>query len=215
MGKKKKQREINGQKKRKFEIHDDVAPEIYDADDTPPLGSFRIGQDEKPGVLFTRKHQAVNVHYCSESELKCYVLCNSDDDSDCCLLCQIGKKINKRLLYPVVSLETGNVEVLPVSDSLRPYALLPQVLNILSANKRVATFFSQENYKYSLKNFKLSKTERNMISSVIKSFQKSWKVREIDLASVYQHISNSILANYSEIKKKADLKRIKIDSDDE
>jgi len=112
-------------------------------------------------------------------------------------------------------LETGNVEVLPVSDSLRPYALLPQVLNILSANKRFATFFSQEDYKYSLQNFKLSKTERNMISSVIKSFQKSWEVREIDLASVYQHISNSILANYSEIKKKADLKRIKIDSDDE
>jgi hypothetical protein len=212
----KKRKKIKTESKQtKFEIHDDVVPEIYDGELSAALEIFRIGRDEKPGVLFTRQHQVAYAHYCSESELKCYVICNADNDSDHCLLCQIGKKKVKRLLFPLVSLETGNVEVLPVSDSLRPYALLPQILNVLEADRRLVSFFSQENYQYTINNFKLDKAERNMISGAIKSFKKSWKAREIDLASVYQRVSNSTLLNYSELKYKASLRGVEIDDSDE
>jgi hypothetical protein len=212
---KKKKKESKEPKKAKFKIHDGVDSEIYEGGSSSQPDRFRIGQDEKAGVLFTPQYQSAYVHYCSESELKCYVVCNLESGSDRCLLCEIGKKRNKRLLYPVFSLETENIEVLPVSDSLRPYALWPQMLNILSVDKKLITFFSHENYKYTLTTRKLEKERRGLITPVIKSFMKSWKAREIDLSTEYQRISNSTLANYTEIAKMADLKGIDIDDDED
>jgi len=213
MSKKRKIKQ-NQTMKPKFQIHDDIESQFYDEESCSQLENFRIGQDEKPGVLITRKHQVVYVHYCGEPEIKGYAICNIEGGSDRCMLCEIGRKRNKRLLYPVFSLETENVEILPVSESLRPYALLPQILNILSTDKRQVTFFSQENYKYSLTTRKLGKERKRLVTPVIKSFIKSWKAQDVDLSSVYQRISNSTLASYPEIRKMADLKGLDVDIDD-
>jgi len=215
MTKKKKRQEISGQKKRKFEIHEDFDLETYGDGSPSSLEIFRIGHDEKAGVLFTRQHQVVYVHYCGEPEIKGYVICNIEGGSDHCLLCRIGRKKNKRLLFPIISLETENVEILSVSDSLRPYALLPQIQNILEAEKKLATFFSHENYKYTLTTHRLKKGHRKRAASVIKPFSKSWTAQHVDLSSVYQRIKNSTLESYTEIKKMADLKGIDIDELDD
>jgi hypothetical protein len=212
---KKRKKGSKESRKVKFEIHDDIDSEIFEEESSSQLETFRIGHDDKAGVLFTKKHQSVYVHYCAESEIKCYVVCNSDGGSDNCLFCQIGKKRNKRLLFPVFSLETETVEVLPVSDSLRPYALLPQMLNILSVDKKLVTFFSHENYKYLLTTRKLNKERRRLVTPIVKSFMKSWEAQEIDLSDVYQRISNSTAANYTEIRKMVDLKGINIDELDD
>jgi hypothetical protein len=212
---KKRRKETKESRKPKFEIHDDFDAESFEGESSPQLGLFRIVQDEKAGVLFTREHQIVQVHYCNDPEIKGYVICNNGEGSDNCVLCQIGKTKQKKLLFPIVSLETENVEVLAVSSSLRPFSLLPQIQNVLESGEKCATFFSQENYKYTLTTNGLNKERRRRIASVIKSFKKLWKSREIDLSTVYQRISNSTLANCVDIRNMLDLKGIDPFGDDD
>ena len=212
---KKRRKETKDSKKPKFEIHDDIDAEINEGGSSSQLEIFRISQDEKPGVLFTRQHQIVQVHYCREPEMKGYVVCNIEEGSEDCVLCQIGRQRQKKLLFPIVSLETEDVEVLAVSNSLRPFALLPQIQNVLESEKKRVTFFSHENYKYTISTKSLKKEHRRRIASAIKSFEEAWKAREIDLSAVYQRISNSTLANCTEIRKMLDLKGIDAIGDDD
>ncbi|BBO73124.1 hypothetical protein DSCW_05410 [Desulfosarcina widdelii] len=212
---KRRKKDSKETKKLKFEIHDDFDAEVNEGVASSQLEIFRISQDEKPGVIFTRQHQIVQVHYCREPEIKGYVICNIEEGSEDCVLCQIGRQRQKKLLFPIVSLETEDIEVLSVSNSLRPNALLPQIQNVLESEKKCATFFSHEDYKYTLSTQSLKKDHRRRVVSVIKSFDKAWKAGEVDLSSVYQRISNLALANCTEIKKMLDLKGIDPFSDDD
>lgn len=205
---KRRKKDSKESKRPRFQILDDFDEEANEGGASSQLEIFRISQDEKPGVIFTRQHQIVQVHYCNDPEVKGYVVCNNGEGSDNCVLCQIGRQKQKKLLFPIVSLETEDVEVLAVSNSLRPNALLPQIQNVLESGKKCVTFFSREGYKYTLSVNDLEKEHRRRIASVIKLFRKAWKAQEIDLSAVYQRINNSTLANCMEIRKMLDLKGI-------
>ena len=116
-----------------------------------PLEVIRLGYNETAIIPFTAEGQGVDVHYCPESEINSYVICNDSD----CVLCRIGRKRDQRLLLPVYQPAAGCVGVLPVSRSLRPFALLPQISNVLKVEKPMVMFLTREGGKYSVSTVEL------------------------------------------------------------
>ena len=57
----------------------------------------RLGYDEIAIIPFTAEGQKVDIHYCPETEINSYVVCNGPD----CVLCRIGRKRDQRMLLPV------------------------------------------------------------------------------------------------------------------
>jgi hypothetical protein len=91
------------------------------------LQVVRVDQDEKFFIPFTTSVTAVALHYVQCSEIRGYVQCNGDE----CLLCRVGLHKEPKDLLPVYDVVAREVVVLPVSPSLRPRALRPQLLSIL------------------------------------------------------------------------------------
>lgn len=85
------------------------------------LEVVRLGSDEIAIIPFTPDSEEADIHYCSEAEINSYVVCNGPE----CVLCRIGRKREQRLLLPVYLPAAGCVGILPVSRSLRPFALTP------------------------------------------------------------------------------------------
>ncbi len=198
-------------KNERFKIHKTLGNENTEKE--PTLEVFRISQDEKAGVLFTQKHQRVEAHYCSETEISSYVVCNADFEDDSCVLCDIGKRKIVLLLFPIYSFDSGAIEVLSVTNSLRPDALLPQIQNVLDSDKMRVTFFSRDNHKFNISVNKLSKEKRKMIGETIRTFTKSWESKEIDLSTVYKRLTNKTLSKCSEITQKLALKGLVASTD--
>lgn len=110
------------------------------------LEVVRLGSDETAIIPFTADSEAVDLHFCSETEINSYVVCNGPD----CVLCRIGRKRDQRLLLPVYLPAAGCVGILPVSRSLRPFALLPQISSVLKAGKPIVMFVTREGAKYNV-----------------------------------------------------------------
>ncbi len=62
-----------------------------------PPEVIRLGSDETAIIPFTPHSMSVDLHYCQETEINGYVVCNGPD----CVLCRIGRKKDQRLLLPV------------------------------------------------------------------------------------------------------------------
>ena len=86
----------------------------------PTLELVRLGENETAFVPFTSDSEEIYLHFCSEPDINGYIQCNGDD----CVLCRIGRKKDRRLLLPVYLPADSTIGVIPVSRSLRPYALL-------------------------------------------------------------------------------------------
>lgn len=52
------------------------------------LELIRLGYDETAFIPFTADSKPVHIHYCPDTEINSYVLCNGSD----CVLCKIGRK---------------------------------------------------------------------------------------------------------------------------
>ena len=124
----------------KVNILDVVASEIAES----TLEVVRLGNDETAIIPFTADSEGIDLHYCSETEINSYVVCNGPD----CVLCKIGRRKEERLLLPVYLPASGCVGILPVSRSLRPYALLPQISNVLKSDTPMVMFVIREAGKY-------------------------------------------------------------------
>ena len=123
------------------------------------------------------------------------------------MLCQIGRKQDERLLLPVYLPAAGCVGILPVSRSLRPFALLPQVLNVLKAEKPTVMFVVREGAKFTVSTSELQ-DDVDGGEAVIKLFLEEFKAGNHDLQAVYQKIDNEQLAGVEEIGRMMALKGI-------
>jgi hypothetical protein len=176
------------------------------------LDKMRLGPNETAIALITKKYSPCPVHYVEE--LNTYVQCNKEE-AESCLLCRIGRKKVTKLLLPAYSFQSGQIEVLAVTRSSRPYDLKPLLDNILTSEKRVVVFISLDQYRYQVSTSKLKKRDRRIISSIVKEFLTSWEDGEIDLTTVFQTIDNESLAALPGVKRMMELKGIRIDIDDE
>jgi hypothetical protein len=165
------------------------------------LELVRLGSDETAIILFTADTEEVAIHYCSETEINGYVVCNGDG----CTLCRIGRKRDQRLLLAVYLPAAGCVGILPVSRSLRPFALLPQISNVLKAEKPMVMFVSRDGAKYTVSTAELPK-DVDGGEAAIKRFHEDYKAGIIKLPSVYLKFENEQLADVEAISRMLKLK---------
>lgn len=168
------------------------------------LHLVRLGSDQVAVIPFTSDVVLVRLHFCEEEEIGGYVHCNGGD----CVLCQIGRKIEERALLPVYLPAVERLGVLPISPSVRPGALRPQLMPILRSNKRVVLLINKpDRAKYQVGSVELS-TDMDDGAVLIKAFLEDLEAKGIDLASVYPHFQNEDLAQVRGIAKMLCLKRI-------
>lgn len=171
------------------------------------LELVRLGSDETAIIPFTAESEEVILHYCSETEISGYVTCNGPD----CLLCRIGRKQEQRLLLPVFLPAAGCVGILAVSRSLRPFALLPQIFQVLKAEKPMVMFATRDGGKYTVSTAELQK-DVDGGETVIKSFLEDNKAGLHDFPAIYPKIENEQLANIEEIGRMMALKGVHYDA---
>jgi hypothetical protein len=167
------------------------------------LEVVRFGSDQTAIIPFTSDSEAIDLHYCQETEISGYVACNGTD----CVLCQIGRKPDQRLLLPVYLPTSQSIGILPVSRSLRPFALLPQLSSVLKADKPMVMFVTRGGGKYSVATEELPKDAEGG-ESVIKQFIENYEAGRYVLSEVYPHIDNEQLRNVEEIGRMMSLKGI-------
>lgn len=172
------------------------------------LEVVRLGSDETAIIAFTADSEAVDLHYCSEPEITSYVVCNGPD----CVLCRIGRKRDQRLLLPVYLPAAGCIGILPVSRSLRPFALLPQISNVLKTKKPMVMFVTGNRGKYNVSTAELHK-DVDGGEAEIKRFLDDYEAGFYDLLTVYPKIDNEQLACVEEIGRMMALKGIRWDAD--
>lgn len=168
-----------------------------------PLEIVRLGVDETAIIPFTTDSEEVDLHYCSETEISSYVLCNGND----CVLCKIGRKKDARLLLPVYLPAAGCIGILPVSKSLRPYALLPQLLNILKADKPMVTFITREGAKYTVSTVQL-REDIDGGEAEIKKFIDEHNDDNFNLSLAYPKIDNEQLSMIDDVARMMKLKGV-------
>jgi hypothetical protein len=170
------------------------------------LERVRLGSDETAFIPFTADGESVNLHYCSETEISDYVVCNGPG----CVLCRIGRKRDPKVLLSVYLPAAGCVGILPVSRSLRPYALLPQILNVLKTSKPMVMFVTREGAKYTVSTVELQK-DVDGGEAAISRFLEDCEAGNHDLTAVYPRIDNELLARVEEIGRIMALKGIRWD----
>ena len=184
----------------KVNILDVVASEIAES----TLEVVRLGNDETAIIPFTADSEGIDLHYCSETEINSYVVCNGPD----CVLCKIGRRKEERLLLPVYLPASGCVGILPVSRSLRPYALLPQISNVLKSDTLMVMFVIREVGKYMISTKSLEK-DMDGGELQIKEFLEDYAAGSINLIDLYPKIDHEQLLGVDGIQKMAALKGIK------
>lgn len=173
---------------------------------TPEL--VRINQVEIAVQPFTAEGTRVYFHYREEADIRGYVHCNGPD----CLLCRIGHKADQRILLPVFLPTSGVIGVLPISTSMTPFSLLPQVLKTVKNERRCILFIRREGSKYLVQQTDLT-PEIEGGEEVIADFLERFNNGEIDISAVYNRVDNETLAQVSEIARMMALKGIRLNED--
>lgn len=163
---------------------------------TSDLRLVRLDRSQTAVVFFTSSGEKIDVHYCSEPEIQNYVRCNDEH----CVLCAIQNEKVPRYLLPIYLLVSRVIAILAVSPSMRPKALLPQVLMILkSASEPTAALISrQSNTQFSVEPQPLP-AEVDAGEVLIAEFMGQYRADKIKPSEVYLQISNEELRRLPEI----------------
>lgn len=166
---------------------------------------IRISEDEKLVVPFTDEMAEVHLHYCEEPEIGGYVHCNGQD----CVLCRAGRKASTKYLLPVYMPASKSVGILPLSSSMKPHMLLPQVMAAMDANddQKLLTISKETNYKYTVSTSPLPESA-DLGGNVVSKFKESMDNGQVDLETLYQKIPNQSLAMVPKIKTILELKGV-------
>jgi hypothetical protein len=169
------------------------------------LEQVRISQDETFLLLFTSGSIRLSLHWVNDPEFRGFVHCNGED----CLFCRIGNKNMNKLLLPVYSFDSNAVAVLPISDSMRPHALLPQIANILESGKnlrkRLVLISKDRDHAFTVRTKKLPKDKRDEPIEKIRRFKEGHDAGEIDLTAVFQTMSDYELKQLESVRQKLEL----------
>jgi hypothetical protein len=158
------------------------------------LETVRLDQNEHFFIPFTTTMLRVTLHYVEFTAIKGYVRCNEPD----CLLCRLGRRPDKRDLWPVYDVLARAVAVLPISPSMRPHSLRPQVFPALRrmANGEgllLLTVRKGDRSKFIMSASPLPEGADDG-RAVIGPFCERLKAGQVDLASAFQLIPNAELA---------------------
>lgn len=163
--------------------------DLQQPEDQPCLELLRIRNDEIALIPFTAEGESVELHYCKEEEIRSFLHCNGPS----CCLCKIGRKLDARILLPVYVPTSGAVAVLAVSRNFRPYALLPQLLAVIKAQRPMVMFVRRENMKFPVTTANLS-ADMDGGEEQISKHKEQYEAGEIQLAGVIPTIDNDQLS---------------------
>lgn len=91
------------------------------------LTEIRLDANDKILIPFTTSIVEIDLHYVDFEAIRGFLHCNGVD----CLLCRVGRRIDKRDLLPVYDAVDKRVGVLAIPPSVRPGALRPQLSPVL------------------------------------------------------------------------------------
>jgi hypothetical protein len=177
---------------------------------TPSIEMVKFNENELAVIPFTPHGERVVLHYCSEPELGSYVPCLGG----ACLLCRIGRKQDPRRLLPVYLPTAKTIGVLPVSESKRPHALLPQLNAVLQASQPLVVFIRREDRTKFVVSTRALDPDMDAGEEQIQQFLKEHEAGRIPLTSIYPSLTNHELAEVSGIAEHMKLKGITLDADD-
>ena len=90
------------------------------------------------------------------------------------------------------------VGVLPVSPSLRPLALLPQIASVLKSRRPMVLFVARQGSQFRVSSCEL-KENMDSGSEAIRRFKEEYEAGNVDLTSVFSRIPNEQLKLVTEI----------------
>ncbi|MBF0553420.1 MAG: hypothetical protein HQK96_02555 [Nitrospirae bacterium] len=173
------------------------------------LDRIKISQNEILVVPFTMKGVAVDLHYCEDEGVKGYVVCNGSQ----CLLCRVGNKKDGRLLLPVFLPVTECIGVLPISTSMQPHSLMPQLKAMISKTSddkpAVVSIVTATKGKY-IVNANEYADDSITGDRQIKNFMKEYEAGKVDLTSVFTKLSNEDISRLNVVSKIMKIKGIKL-----
>ena len=167
-----------------------------DADGTATgLERVRIGTDETAVVPFTAEAETVVLHYCAEPDVNDYVHCTGPG----CPLCRCGREQVRRHLLPVYDPMARAVRVLPVSTSLRPGALWPQLAATLRAAEPQVVFVTRiQGDRHRVAVVPLA-ADVDAGEAEVAEFKDQYEAGRVALESVYPRIAAHDLAALPEV----------------
>ena len=172
--------------------------ENTDAGHESALNEHRLKKEPSMTILFTQECEEAKLHYESDEAIRSYIQCPGDH----CPLCYIGSTPNTFLLLPIYCIETGEVEVLRISQKrgpgtllggLRPYLKDPDITDKL-------LMISREGPRYKIQSRSLDeKADRGVIE--IEAFKRNYE-RGLKLISAFPRWAPEDLAGLDRIRKK-------------
>jgi len=162
------------------------------------LEEIRLTQNERLLIPFTSSIEEIDLHYLDYPSMRGYTRCNGAG----CLLCRIGRTTDKRDLLPVYDVISQTVGVLPVSPNIRPQALRPQLSPVMSkvASGAILLLAVQklDNYRFSVTELPLQDGADDGAEKIAQ-FRERCDAGNVSLASIYQQMSNELLATLPEV----------------
>jgi hypothetical protein len=175
----------------------------WDAEDggqpAAQLEVVRLTQSASTLVLFTTTMRRVYLHYLDYRAIKGYVRCNGKG----CRLCSVGRARETRDLLPVYDVQNGAVAILPISPSLRPHALRPQltrVLRDLAAGGKLQQVEIRSGDRKFLVNVLPLQPGADHGAAAVADFLERLDARHVDLAAAYQRLDDEDLAKIDEVR---------------
>lgn len=161
---------------------------------------LKLSNDEVALIPFTAEAESVPLHYVDSPSINSYVRCNGSD----CDLCRCGKTVATKYLLPIYSPVHRAVVLLPMSDSMKPGSLAPQVTREVSdrlqqGEKRVLFIRKSDNFSFVVRSTVLPATVDDGAGQV-KAFTEMLQHGEFELASVYAAYTNEQLRQMVEIR---------------
>lgn len=165
-----------------------------------------LSDSETSVVMFTRRVVEATLHYCQEPSIKTYIHCNGPD----CVLCAIGVKQVNMKMTPVYLPDSDEVGVLSFTDTMRPMALLPQMLNVLGNPLPQILFIRKENSsKFDLTARPMPKG-LNVGEATIAAFMADWENERYDLETINARYTNFQLGYMPGIRQKLLMKGLEV-----
>jgi hypothetical protein len=161
--------------------------------DAPALEAVRLDANATPVILFTDRGQPAVVHYLDDPELRGYIRCNTDAPGTRCVLCDVGRVQEHRLLLPVYSPLAKAVAVLAVSRKITPKSLLPQLAPLLKAGAPTLAFVRREGMGFAVESGPLPAGVDDGAAAV-KAFLERRAAGQIRLEDVFPRYDNDQLA---------------------
>jgi hypothetical protein len=177
--------------------------EAADNDVPSDLPLVRLDDSQRWLILFTTQMLSVEVHYLDSGGYRGYLHCTGED----CILCRLDNRLKKLDLLPVYDVADAAVAVLPISPSVRPQALRPQIAAVLhdlqAGEDAMVVGISKDVLNFRVVRRPLLRRPRARDLRRMAAFAVAMASGGIDLGRAIQRLSNEELAGILEIRRVA------------